>query len=61
MADNQNNENLVLKMKIKDLVILEDMLSEFPIRYQPQVNSILQYMNQFVTEESTNSNEPDNN
>lgn len=52
MNPTQTPPKLVLKMGNQQLLTVEDMLNEFPIRYQNQVRTILDYMNQFVTEEA---------
>lgn len=53
MNPTQTPPKLVLKMGTQQLLTVEDMLNEFPIRYQNQVRTILDYMDQFVTEEAT--------
>ena len=55
MTPTQTPPKLVLKMGTQQLLTVEDMLNEFPIRYQNQVRTILDYMNQFVTEEATST------
>lgn len=63
MTPTQTPPKLVLKMGTQQLLTVEDMLNEFPIRYQNQARTILDYMNQFVTEETQTSiaDEPNSN
>lgn len=53
---------LKLEMEGENLLILEDMLNEFPRRYSDHVQRILNYLNQFVNvlpnEENSKTDEP---
>ena len=49
MIPNQNRQ-LKLEMELEQLLVVEDMLNEIPMRYAPLVRKVLDYMNQFVKE-----------
>lgn len=51
MNPNPSKPKLTLKMNLDQLIVVEDMLNEIPMRYSPLVRRVLDYMNQFVQEE----------